>query len=540
MFSNEGKCKFCGKDALEEVNTKEGVVFVCNDCDEKVIRCAFEGCDVASINPDYFEYISIAPTLEDAFCAAHRFPCDECGKAITSFDDMENKKEYKRTDYYHRDCFYDKFSMCEGCDEYFESDELPYYECVEKCICDSCKKQYIAECKDCGKDIDRDNSPVIDADRNLYLCQRCFDEGYIYCSDCNDVISLDDALSDDDGDMFCPDCYPDGADGIDQDISKHLAGQAMSYINNELGTLYPIDNKAIDGNILPVLNASLKRYKDQINDQIIQDIVQKINGAEQKAAVYTELQDGIRSAIEIFNKLRVWNDNIKKDYPGLKGFKPLPVTPEITNSGHKGLTIKVPVDEKVLYFADKAFPGAREAYKLFLEGSGHHNALAYVRMTESEGAIIIDNVQTDWDIPYIKMKLEGVNDSLIRAKANLDRHPNEDRYKEVVKEYEEMLVKSKELEPALRWWVKAIDKFFAPYIINYVKEFAKRLNMPAYLTSTEMQKEKWSTLPERSNDIYETIPSQMGMKKERYYAKPESLKREHYEMTRIAKLLRFL
>jgi hypothetical protein len=413
------------------------------------------------------------------------------------------------------------------------------YVSNEGTVCESCYDRYYSTCRICDEvSLKNDMTRV---SNNIYCCDSCFSNNYFICPECpsgEDVYEQDDGIFDEElGEYYCNDHYDNSGN-----IDKVEANSIVSKINNTQSRLYPIENKSIDGNIIPVLNAANKKYNGEITEDVINQISSKIFGQEQKAAVETELEESsnINEVINTFNNLKQYNNYIKESYPKVKGFKPLPVKTEITNSGHKGLTIRVPVNDVLLSFAERACPGAKEAYEKYLKGKGHHDALAYIRMTKSNNALIIDNVQTDWDMQSLKYSINRVEQDYLTKKENFEFDNNNNNFKQA---YEDAVGKREELQrlmPALKWWTNSISKFFIPYLLDYAKNFAKEMKVPAYLTSFEMQKSKWGRIPERSSDIYESVPAQMGFGKETYTAAPESLDEDEYEMVRVARMLKLL
>jgi len=193
----------------------------------------------------------------------------------------------------------------------------------------------------------------------------------------------------------------------------------------------------------------------------------------------------------------------KAEYPRLSEPKLLPVTirEESPRTG-EGFVFALYPNENTFELAESIQPGARQAYKEYLSGKGHHQgALAYVRMgKDGNDNLIINNLQTDLDLQAFKTREEAVNN------------------------------------PGLVWWLQGIQKFWIPYLLDFARKVGKFLDKKVYLTSFEMQQRKWTSIPKRSMDAYESIPEQMGFVKEKLHTTPESLPSREYELTRIANL----
>lgn len=158
--------------------------------------------------------------------------------------DEEELDDFTRVNgrYYH----YDNVSVCDCCDEYYvEADGAPYYSditegyyCCEDCrenaeyeYCRSHPDKYVeingeffpidevVYCDHCGEachpDTDLEHSELTDGD---YCCEECKyndereyiednpDCGYGICSECDDIMPIDELTQNDDGTYICNDC----------------------------------------------------------------------------------------------------------------------------------------------------------------------------------------------------------------------------------------------------------------------------------------------------------------------------------------------
>jgi len=85
----------------------------------------------------------------------------------------------------------------------------------------------------------------------------------------------------------------------------------------------------------------------------------------------------------------------------------------------------------------------------------------------------------------------------------------------------------------MSFWNKTLRNW-QPLLIDVIIQLAKTADKELYITPMEMQREKWSTVPNRAIDAYERIPEQMGGQREEKYVKPESLEEGQYELIRLA------
>ena len=74
-------------------------------------------------------------------------------------------------------CYENESCHCDGCQENYYNDHARYFECVDRCYCESCEHQYISYCED--HDIEYDSSEY---------CERCDSEGYYDNEDDESII----------------------------------------------------------------------------------------------------------------------------------------------------------------------------------------------------------------------------------------------------------------------------------------------------------------------------------------------------------------
>ncbi len=365
-------------------------------------------------------------------------------------------------------------------------------------------------------------------------CESCFSESFSYCGDCNEVVYTED-MNYDEGDYYCNNCYDEEQDdreeGVEQELSSDDKDEARAFTNslNDDSIYYPLDEKTIEKQILPALALSIKKNFKSV-DQAVAFILKRVQSKDAKAAITAEINsmkeqgmdfDALGSGalggpiegviggsnfdirlilVDFFTKQLDKIKSLKEKYPKLKGFKQLPVSLRLERTpGHEGHSFAIYPTAKLLNYADKIMPGAKDAYLDILARRGHHRgALAYARFSKSNDNIVIDNLQTDLD-----------RQSFNKADLN---------------------------NKALAWWLTTLKKFWVPYMLNALREYGDDTNQDVFLTSFKMQKSKWRSIPERNKDVYERIPDMMGFQSEKVDVKPEDLIRNDYSMRRIAEL----
>lgn len=495
--------------------------------------------------------------------------CPECIELFTNYCDEE-------------DC--DNHSMDDS--EFVEVESKEWDNQKYKYITNSktlCKDEHGAECEHCGEGIDLSSDEAIEHNSE-HFHNDCFYELYDYCSSCSDIRDREDMLYDEDYEaMYCPNCYNDAnerEEGVDSSVDL---GEIKKFLGIRFDNVpdYPVDASTIKGNILPVLESASKKFSE-VDDTSKNWIMKRIQKPEAKAAVRAELngvgnmlENGTIAEIIHSFKMNLHNQSeIKKEFPKLKGYKPIPVHVKAEDAawGHGGAVLALYPNSKSFDWATSIEPNAKAVYDKYLSREGHHSgALGYARISQSDGNISVDNIQTDLD-KQSKSIQNTVNRSFKNKEAEeLRRNYEADRYEiqrlvrnkpdgyqksieEIISEMKEIeenlndkdkypdnlqkndigLTRS-EVDKALNFWFKAIDKFYAPYLLKQIRDFARERNQPAYLTPFDLQEAKWHSIPERNRDTYDRLPQQMGMPAEKVKIKPEDLVKDEYSMWKIAK-----
>jgi hypothetical protein len=176
-----------------------------------------------------------------------------------------------------------------------------------------------------------------------------------------------------------------------------------------------------------------------------------------------------------------------KDAKVTKGYYPLDVVFEVQGPRDSGkdssFVIVMNPSERMLDYSDFIFGKAgREAWKMMSSmGTYHfHGAIAYARIGNNDGEWVIDNLQRDSDLSNFK-----------RSESRIENDPMRE-----------------EIKNAAKWWDKQL-KHWASHMLLVIRDFAKESGSELYLTTYDIQTDKWSSLPEKNRDIYDKIPEEL-------------------------------
>ena len=557
----------------------------CTGIHHKCAMCDFQSTDLSDFTKIKYYKLSdvdndqVQLFKDDIYRNNEAYICNDCGRLCSSCDEFIDLTvrhpaiQEHDGDFYHEDCFNELFALCDDCGDYYPFEEL----------------QSAPE-------------PFNRRDDQLY-CERHFNNTYTQCSECDNWINAEDVNED----GTCNNCYnpesdsEDLSDDVVEDISSHIRHTAHD-------KFFPLDEKVITGTIIPVLDSAIKKAKNKKWDESFKnEIVSKINSKEGKAAIESlwdnyeypngEVESSLKDLKLFFEKNRQYITEFKQKYPKLKGYRPLPVATKLEmGNGHPGRVIAIYPTPELLNYVDKLYPGAKEFYNKFLKNSGHHGgALAYMRLTESNSYIVIDNLQSDIDPQYltkryldmdIYKKFSNLQQAYVSEARDLPVHENyyftsysysrdfqtvedldtfikisRDKRDETiasiknynydnVTEGEIINITNNFVENAIALFQEKINVkvpdyikvwgtigkgFWAPYLLDMIKTIGTDADKKVYLTTFRMQQEKWRSIPEKNIDIYERTPQSMGVDLETQTLKPEDLPDDTYNLYRLAK-----
>lgn len=141
-----------------------------------------------------------------AKCAIVTIPCHGCSSLIHTLEDDVN---YHNNKPYCEDC-YDDLVFCDDCGNILEN--YPREIIVDNrslILCNRCLDDSYFFCRDCDKWYAKYNTESHE-DGNDSLCEDCYQDNYMSCSSCGDLVNIDDSYYDEYSDSsYCSSCYRD-------------------------------------------------------------------------------------------------------------------------------------------------------------------------------------------------------------------------------------------------------------------------------------------------------------------------------------------
>lgn len=135
--------------------------------------------------------------------------CDDCGRIVKK-GDLTMVKGGNRV---CQDCLDESYSYCEHCDTWYPCDDMveihtdTYGRCDHSYwVCPDCADEVAHECESCGKWYANEVCRL-GADNEWY-CDYCWDDEFVTCCECGEILWRDDAYYDEDSDRwYCEGCY---------------------------------------------------------------------------------------------------------------------------------------------------------------------------------------------------------------------------------------------------------------------------------------------------------------------------------------------
>lgn len=434
----------------------------------------------------------------------------ECKKAIDDLASHIGKKEEFTQSYIQSnpiclDCIEEKMIYCAEDDCQFHSldeDDFiaakdrhgeEYYFCEEHAFkCDYCRNTYSTQ-----------QEEKINSDSDGKYCSSCYSENFNRCVSCDEEITNDYTFYSEEGDAYCRNCFEEQSDSNELDADDRRAAKRL-FSNFTSFIRIPFDSNTIAKSLLPTLQLAAKKNFNDFED-LVKFVDKRLQNKELKLFVPSllgfsrqstadSIADIISFAINSCEKQLQESARTKEWYGKELRMFPVEYNLEEGQTGHGGTCFVIYPSDVLLDYAEACSPGAKEFYNKKLKNIGHHpGALGYARLSESNEILVIDNLQTDLDSQKLGSE-----------------------------------------DPNAIWWASTIKKMWLPTLLDALKQFGNKIGRQIYLTSFQMQQEKWGKIPERNKDVYDRIPEMMGFKTENAKAKPESLPSQTYEMKRIA------
>ncbi len=394
---------------------------------------------------------------------------------------------------------------------------VKYNITVMEPVCADCYEELEVKCDWCGKsgllqgeEYEKNFEKINEDD---YLCRRCY-ENSSSCEECGTMLHSDESYYDERNERtLCERCYSNiKSEVYDTEPVKNI----METVESTEAYL-PVDVKQIEKTILPKILLPLKAKPFSL--ETIERQCDKAKLAPELKTFLLQVAKSEKFATmeDLIGKLsrQVETDKqVKEKYPNIKRLNKIPLeirTVEEDDRDMPSFTLTIRPAKSLIEYAENLFPGTgRQALQKLSDGGHHQGAMAYARIgfDEDEDAFVINNLQTDADLQ-----------KLVRSNSG------------------ELPDHLKPMEPALRWWLKQFENWPAQ-LLDIVRQFGLKMDKPVYLTNFSMQKKKWNRIPERSKDVYDRVPAQMGFQPEDVRMNVESLGKDDWEMYRVARLIR--
>ena len=133
---------------------------------------------------------------QDCYCERFSY-CEECDEDVLQEDmvHIEDKQIYVCND-----CAANNYTECEDCNAWTAN--AYYIEDDDKHVCEKCFEDYTG-CEKCDKYFSSDDITRID---DVCVCSACKKEHYTQCAECDEFVENADTIENDNGDMVCDDC----------------------------------------------------------------------------------------------------------------------------------------------------------------------------------------------------------------------------------------------------------------------------------------------------------------------------------------------
>ena len=116
--------------------------------------------------------------------------CLEC-KAEIEKDDLQSHPDDSAA-YICQDCYDEKFTTCDCCDNTVRQDETTYLDSYHhgSSICNDCINEHFFTCNDCGGIYPYDNNYRDNLGNSI--CEHCYSDNYFTCDSCENTFHNDD------------------------------------------------------------------------------------------------------------------------------------------------------------------------------------------------------------------------------------------------------------------------------------------------------------------------------------------------------------
>ena len=362
-------------------------------------------------------------------------------------------------------------------------------------VCNECIGE-LDKCEYCDKPLPpgKTKYPTV-WDNTSYVCEECIENGSAdTCIECGRADSYEDMRYMEDEGHLCSDCYAEANEKV---IS--WAEESIAKLDLPVGKALPISEKNVQ-----VLEQFFKMYLKKYGDNVlngqewgkIRHVIKKAgmpNGAlEYLDSISNTYNEGTDSysyekvsdvANEVSNVLAA-QEYMKEQYPGLKSYQDIPYDIDVvknygSDNDGQGFTIAISPSDTFLEYGKNKFPNIENVWSKMNYTPHHPGYLAYARCTFELGdTLVVNNLQRDADFDNFKSKTYRENSPEDIAAAK---------------------------------WIDRSTKNWDSFLLDIIKSLCIANDTTAFLTTFDMQKQKWGNLPiHKSRKTYEEVPNQMG------------------------------
>jgi hypothetical protein len=410
-------------------------------------------------------------------------------------------------------------------------------------ICYDCYgEQIMFSCEDCSGEFEVDEEENYLSEEGARICKSCYEE-YLHCSECGTMIdSRNDTYRVLDSEVFCEYCTPENPND-NEDLIKKLKSVTGPDSIIFSGPYVPLSDNTIKVISNP-LKSIVKRYDSSIItaphkvSASILDFISKTKSiiAEEKDLLNKLLFDEesqllMHEARRI--TLKAWHldevkDRISKEYAPVKNLKIMKnirladvvfdVDEPRDSDLFKSFVVTMMPSKEMIAESRKLFGKIGPfVWSIMSErGSTHHDgSIAYARISGDHGEWVIDNLQRDSDLYNFKKSSDKIRDTytyrdLRNLMLSFDEDIDEDREDDSGEEFElRLALLFENFEKTAKWWNSQF-KSWGPQMVLAIQAMAREAGVKLYMTTFEIQKNKWRTIPNRSRDVYDRLPEELN------------------------------
>lgn len=151
--------------------------------------------------------------------------CHLCGETLPA-----RKLHEADGNYFCESCLNDKgYVLCSDCG-FVEKSKYSVETSSGDIVCDDCYTDHYFTCNACENIKHNDDGCYIESE-DVTVCSRCFDRHYFTCSACSDSYSIDNAMTDNDGDVYCESCWSRRCRQCDE-CEEYVDSDDVTYIDD--------------------------------------------------------------------------------------------------------------------------------------------------------------------------------------------------------------------------------------------------------------------------------------------------------------------